>query len=291
MDAAPAAPVAAPPPAALAAKHAAALAALRALESVVVAYSGGIDSVLVARLALDALGPTRMLAVTGDSASLPPHERAEAARIARELGLPHEFVATGEVADPDYAANPSNRCYFCKTELYDKLHALAAARGFRWIVNGTNRDDLGDYRPGLQAAEENRVRSPLVDAGFTKEDVRALAQRLGVSAWAKPASACLSSRVPYGTSITPELLARIAAAEDVLRRLGFRRFRVRHHDAIARIELGTDELARVLEPALRREIVDSVRAAGYTFVTLDLLGYRTGSLNEALPVADRPPRA
>ncbi|MBI3270975.1 MAG: ATP-dependent sacrificial sulfur transferase LarE [Planctomycetes bacterium] len=266
-------------------KRRAAIDALRGMESVVIAYSGGIDSVLVARLALDALGAERVLAVTGESESLSPHEREEAARIARELGIPHLFLRTEEVANPLYQANPPNRCYFCKTELYARLASLARERGFRCIVNGTNLDDLGDFRPGLEAAREKEIRSPLVEAGFRKEDVRALAHALGVSAWAKPATACLSSRFPYGTRITPELLAQVAAAEDCLRDLGFSQFRVRHHDAVARLELAPEELPRAVEPSIRDRLVAGIRAAGYRFVALDLLGYRTGSLNELLPAA------
>ena len=251
---------------------------LRACGSVLVADSGGVDSALVMAVAHEQLGE-RALACIGVSPSYPTREMREAVKLAESMGVPYRKVNTEEHLDPNYAANPVNRCYFCKTELHDQLTGIAAAEGWQVVVDGNNASDVGDFRPGMQAAREHGVRSPLLEAGITKAEVRAIAKHLGLPVWDKPAMACLSSRVPYGTAITPELLRQIEAAEDVLVELGFAQFRVRHHGEIARLEVPVDDLARVV--AHHAEIVAGVQAAGYRFVTLDLAGFRSGSLNGA----------
>jgi uncharacterized protein len=266
----------------LAEKYAALQQRLHALGSVVVAFSGGVDSALLLKVAVMTLGRERVLAVTGRSPSVASMELADAARLASEIGAQHEFLDTAELADPNYAANPTNRCYFCKTELYAKLIPLAAARGFRAVLSGTNADDLGDYRPGLEAASEQHVAAPLADAGITKADLRAIAVELGLSIHDKPASPCLASRLPYGEQVTPEKLRRIDAAETFLRELGFRECRVRHHERLARIEISAADLGRCVDPALRARIDARLRELGFQYVTLDLRGFRSGSLNELL---------
>jgi pyridinium-3,5-biscarboxylic acid mononucleotide sulfurtransferase len=251
------------------------------LGSVIVAFSGGADSAYLAYLAKTVLGD-RALAVTAESASYPDSHRALANRVAQEFQLAHEVIYTRELERPEYRANPANRCYYCKDELYHHLTALARARGFAVVVDGSNADDRGDYRPGRQAAREHGVRSPLDEAELSKDEIRLLSRHAGLPTWDVPASACLSSRIPYGEEVTEEKLRIIERAEAVLRDLGFRVFRVRHHDTLARLEISRDEMARALEPEVRDRIVRELKSAGYQHVTVDLQGYRLGSLNEAL---------
>jgi len=254
---------------------------LTAHGSVLVAFSGGVDSAFLAWAATRALGDGA-LAVTAESPSYPDHHRRLALRVAREFGLRHEMVRTGEFERPEYRANPTNRCYFCKTELYATLTAMAQARGAAVVIDGNNADDRGDYRPGRVAAREFGVRSPLDEAGLTKDDIRELSRRAGLPTWDEPASACLSSRIPYHTVITREGLDAVERGEAALRNLGFRVCRVRHYADRARVEVGVSELARAQEPAVRARIERALRAVGYTEVTIDPRGYRTGSLNEGI---------
>lgn len=251
---------------------------LRGCGSALVAYSGGVDSALVMVVAHQELGD-QALACIGISPSYPTREMRAAVELAQELGISYRLINTEEYLDPNYAANPNNRCYFCKSELHDRLHSVLAEMGWQVVLDGTNASDLGDHRPGMTAARERGVRSPLLEANITKADVRAIAHHLGMPVWDKPAMACLSSRVPHGTAITPELLRQIEGAEDVLVELGFRQFRVRHHNEIARIELPAEDMAIAI--AHHAQIAAGVKAAGYRFVTLDLAGFRTGSLNGA----------
>jgi|APCry1669189070_1035195.scaffolds.fasta_scaffold00134_4 pyridinium-3,5-biscarboxylic acid mononucleotide sulfurtransferase len=246
--------------------------------SVVIAMSGGVDSVLLAMVAQDVLGD-RALAITADSPSLPRRELREAIELARLTGIRHLVVPTAEVADPRYAANPTNRCYFCKNTLFARLEDLATEQGITWVAYGENSDDLSDHRPGLLAAGEHHIRAPLKEAGLDKAAIRALARHLGLPVWDKPAFACLGSRFPYGTAITPERLAQVETAEDILWQIGFRQYRVRYHDDLARIEVGSDEMPQMIAHAA--EVVDRLRSeAGFRHVTLDLAGYRRGSMNE-----------
>jgi uncharacterized protein len=249
--------------------------------SVIVAFSGGADSTYLAWEAARILGD-RSLAITADSPSYPSRHRELAVRVARDFGLRHEIIRTDEVSRPEYRANSVDRCYHCKHELYGRLVELARERGFAAVCDGSNADDRGDYRPGRRAAREFGVLSPLDAAGLTKDDIRELSRRVGLPTWDVPASACLSSRIPYHHEVTDEKLRMIERAEDVLASLGFRVFRVRHHDALARVELGRDEMARALEPDVNRAIVTRLREIGYGYVALDLQGYRTGSLNEPI---------
>jgi uncharacterized protein len=263
-------------------RKAAALSALLSdIPALVIAYSGGVDSAFLAWAATRELGD-RALCVTADSASYPERHRALAVRLAGQFGFNHEFIRTNEMERPEYRANPADRCYYCKHELYTRLGALARERGIPVIADGNNADDRGDYRPGRRAAREFGVRSPLDEAGLTKDEIRELSRRAGLPTWDEPASACLSSRIPYFSEVTDEKLRMIERAEAVLRDLGFRICRVRHHDTLARLELGRDEIARALEPETAGRIDRELRAIGYAHVTVDLRGYRLGSLNEAL---------
>jgi pyridinium-3,5-biscarboxylic acid mononucleotide sulfurtransferase len=254
---------------------------LRSLPSLIVAYSGGVDSAFLAWAATQHLGD-RALCITAESASYPERHRAMALAIARDFGLHHEIVATGELERAEYRANAPDRCYYCKHELYTRLTAIARDRGIAVVADGSNTDDRGDYRPGRRAAREFGVISPLDEAGLSKDDIRALSLEAGLPTWDEPASACLSSRIPYFSEVTNEKLRAIEQAEDAVRALGFRVVRVRHHDQVARLELDVNEMARAIEPETAAAITRAVVAAGFRFVALDLKGYRLGSLNEGV---------
>ena len=249
--------------------------------SLIVAYSGGVDSAYLAYAAHRALGE-RMLAVTALSASYSERDRSEAEACVARFSLPHEFIETDELSNPAYRANNPDRCFFCKDELFDKLDELAVQRGFAAVAYGVNLDDQGDWRPGQRAAREHRVLAPLLDAGLTKADIRELARRAEVPVWNRPASACLSSRIAYGIEVTPERLAVVEKGEEALRALGFRQFRVRHHDNLVRLEIAPEELPRALTPEMARKFVEIFKPLGFSVVTLDLEGYRSGSLNTHL---------
>jgi uncharacterized protein len=251
---------------------------LAASDSAIIAFSGGVDSAYLAWAATQVLGPSA-LCVTADSPSYPDHHRQLALRIAREFGLRHEFVQTSELAQPEYRANPVDRCYHCKHELYSVLTALASARGITTIMDGSNADDRSDYRPGRKAAREYGVQSPLDVADLTKADIRELSRLAGLPTWNEPASACLSSRIPYHSEVTDQKLRMIERAENVLRSIGFRVCRVRHHDTTARLEFGQDEMARASEPDVLERITKELQAVGYLEIVVDPRGYRMGSLN------------
>jgi pyridinium-3,5-biscarboxylic acid mononucleotide sulfurtransferase len=275
---------------ALAAQYEHLRAIVRELDSVLVAYSGGVDSALLLKVATDALGE-RAVGALASSPAYDEEETAQAVRLAQTMGARLVRVETHELEDPRYIANGADRCYFCKVELFDHLEPLARELGLAMIAYGMNRDDRGDWRPGQRAARERGVRAPLDEAGLGKAEIRALAQHLGLPVWDKPALACYSSRIPYGTPVTVAALTQIGRAERALRRLGLRQVRVRHHEQVARIEVDPGEFARLLDEELRERVVAEVRAAGYLYVTLDLTGYRTGSLNEALLRRKRSPEA
>ena len=263
------------------AKEQALRALFRALGATIVAYSGGVDSSYVAYIATQELG-AHALSITGDSPSLAAHQREQACEIAARFSFNHEIIQTEEMSDARYTANASDRCYFCKTELYDKLLPLAQARGFNFVVDGSTTDDLGDYRPGRAAAQEHNVRSPLIEVGLSKTEVRALSRRAGLPTWDAPASPCLSSRIAYGTPVTIGRLRTVESGEEIMRALGFREFRVRHHDELVRLEIAPAELDRALDREMADELARRFRALGFRYVTLDLHGYRTGAMNEVL---------
>ena len=254
---------------------------LAAMQRVLVAFSGGVDSTLLAAAAFDALGD-QAVAVTADSPSIPRRELREAVALAKQIGIPHRLVSTFEMDDPNYRANPVNRCYFCKSELFAVLDKLAAAEGYQHVVYGAITDDLGDHRPGMMAAREHQVHWPLAAAGLDKAEVRALSQRYGLPTADKPSYACLSSRIPYGQEVTPAKLRQVEEAEDLLLAEGFRQMRVRHHGEIARIEVPAAEIPRLVEPDRADRIYDGLKALGFQYVAVDLRGFRSGSLNEGL---------
>jgi uncharacterized protein len=250
---------------------------------VIVAYSGGVDSSYVAYIANAELGP-RAICITGQSASLPSYQQAETDRVVAQFGFHHEIIQTEELENPSYRANNADRCYFCKDELYGKLEAIAASRGIECIVDGSTTDDLGDYRPGRKAATQHAVRSPLIEVGMSKNEVRELSRRAGLPTWDKPASPCLSSRIAYGTAVTIERLSKVDRGEEILREFGFKEFRVRHHDTLVRLEIAPAELDRALDKEVIQQLAKRFRELGFKYVTLDLEGFRSGSMNEVLPI-------
>lgn len=268
-------------------KYEALRAAIARAESAVVCFSGGVDSALLLKVAHDVLGD-RCVAMTAVSVTMAESERAEAIKLGRDLGVVHHVVESAELERPGFAQNPVDRCYHCKAELMEHAQPLAASLGFTSVLLGTNVDDLGDHRPGLKAADERGATHPMVEAGLSKPEVRALSKELGLPTWDKPQLACLSSRFPYGTEITQERLKQVDTFEDGLRALGFRQLRVRYHGEIARVELEASAMPRALEPGVREQIVSLGRRLGFTFVALDLSGFASGSLNQLVGLRRRP---
>ena len=265
---------------------------LKELESVIVAFSGGVDSTFLAKAAKDALGDKALL-VTADSETYPASELEESRRLARHLGMRHLVIETRELDNPEYARNAPNRCFFCKEELFTKLEPLAAREGMAHLVYGANMDDLGDHRPGMEAAKRMGVRAPLIEAEFWKTEIRELSREFDLPTWDKPSFACLSSRFQYGDAITAEKLRQVDAAEAFVRSLGFKQFRVRHHDRLARLEIAREEMGRLWEDGIQDSIVARFRELGYLHVTVDLQGFRSGSANDALKLIRKipsPPR-
>jgi pyridinium-3,5-biscarboxylic acid mononucleotide sulfurtransferase len=254
---------------------------LRAMGSVIIAYSGGADSAYLAWAAQQALG-SNALAVTADSASIPESHKRDAEAFARDQSIRHEYIATLEFDNPDYVRNAPDRCFHCKDELFTRLDELARERGIANVIYGVNVDDLGDYRPGQKAAKIHQVKAPLVEAGLRKSEIRELSRRAGLATWDRPASACLSSRIPYGTPVTIQNVKTVEQGEEAIRALGFRQFRVRFHGDLVRIEIAPDELASALSPEVARQFTAIFKPLGFNYVTLDLEGYRQGSLNESL---------
>jgi len=260
---------------------------LRSMKRVAVAFSAGVDSTFALKVAVDTLGAANVVAVTAKSDSLASAEFEEAAKLAGQMGVEHVIIETREFDNPSYRSNPTNRCYFCKSELYEKLGGFLAERGLNAAINGINADDYADWRPGIQAAKEHSVRAPCAEAGMTKDDIRVLSKRLGLPTFDKPAMPCLSSRIQYGEEITSEKLKRIERSEAFLRSLGFRECRVRHHNNLARIELPVSEIDRAMEPQTRARIDAALREYGYKYVAMDLRGFRSGSMNEVIAFGKR----
>ena len=258
---------------------------LRSLGRTLIAYSGGVDSAYLAWTAFQTVG-SNMLAIIADSPSLARTHLADAVAFAREHGIPLEVIPTMELERPEYARNDASRCFHCKDELFTVMESFRSARGFDAVAYGVNVDDQGDFRPGQQAARQHHVSAPLLDAGLTKDEIRTLAQTAGLRVWDKPASACLSSRIEYGRPVTREALSAVEQGEEALRALGFRQFRVRHHGEIVRLEIAKEELPRALDPALAAEFTRIFKGLGFKFVTLDLEGFRSGSMNALLPPED-----
>jgi len=259
----------------------------RSYGSALVAYSGGVDSTFLLKVAVDALGRDKVLGVTARSESLTDRAFEIACRIARQLDLPQEIIEYSELGIEGYADNPVNRCYVCKSELFQRMRSLADQRGLAVVVEGSNADDVGDFRPGMRAAADLGMKSPLRELGFTKNEIRTLARDMGLPNWDRPSEACLASRFPYGEQITQSKLNQVAEAENYIRNLGVRQVRVRHHGKVARIEVLPDDMARLLEPATRDAVVAKIKELGFLYVTLDLQGYRTGSMNEPLTAKAR----
>ena len=259
---------------------------LREMGTVLVAYSGGVDSTFLAVTAYEVLGQNS-LAVFASSPVAPPMEKEQAASLAHDIGLRFRIIESNEMANPDFVANPPERCYYCKRELFSELKPIALAEGLKWIADGTNADDLSDFRPGRKASVEAGIRSPLLEAGLTKEEIRQLSRKKGLPTWDRPASPCLASRIPYGIPVTAETLNKIARGEQYLHSLGLRQLRLRHHGNIARIELDQEDMAKILKADIRQGIVEHLKALGYKYVVLDLTGYRIGSLNEVLNITNR----
>ncbi len=259
---------------------------IKPLESIAVGFSGGVDSTVVAAAAAQVLGREKTLAVTAQSETLPARELDESRRLAAQLGIRLAIIQTRELDDPGFAANGPDRCYHCKSELWRKVRLLAQEKGLAHIADGVNADDLGDFRPGIKASDEAGVIHPLARIEAGKQQVRLLARHLGLENWEKPAQACLSSRFPYGTRLTPAALARVGQAEEFMRSLGFKQLRVRDHGAVARIEIPVEELARLVSSEGRQQVVDRLKKLGYTYIALDLEGFRSGSMNDALEIID-----